>query len=85
MNGRRCTRRHRAAQELERTEHVHTYRITPLVRGMLAPPAMMPSKVVDALVSYFRYAVVPQPCSSTRRHHGLRYDDCSWSRTRFMA
>lgn len=47
--------------ELERApEHVHTYRITPLALWNARAAGHDAEQVVDALVSYSRYAV-PQP------------------------
>lgn len=71
--------------ELERApEHVHTYRITPLALWNARAAGHDAEQVVDALVSYSRYAV-PQPCSSTSSTPWPATDDCSWSRTRPMA
>ncbi|PRC57715.1 helicase, partial [Mycobacterium sp. ITM-2017-0098] len=47
--------------ELERApEHIHTYRITPLALGNARAAGHDAEQVVDALVSFSRYAV-PQP------------------------
>ena len=64
--------------ELERApEHIHTYRITPLALWNARAAGHDAEQVVDALVSFSRYAV-PQPLLVDIVDVMARYGRCSW-------